>query len=151
MSIIRHANKFDLPHVIRMLHDYKKQSPLSIMATCDNEEHVSRIFNAILHGRGVALIAEKEQPIGMLLGFIDQNIWDPNILMMREICYWIDENHRGGTAGYRLLKEYNKIGEDLVEAGRIEAYAISKMVNSPDLKYERFGYKKIEENWVAGV
>ena len=27
-------------------------------------------------------------------------------------------------------------------------FAIAKMVTSPDIKYEKFGFKKLDENWI---
>jgi hypothetical protein len=65
--------------------------------------------------------------------------------------YWVEPEHRNTTAGYRLLKEYNKQAEKLVEEGKIKLFTMTKMVNSPDLDFSRFGYKKTEEVWVAGV
>ena len=40
---------------------------------------------------------------------------------------------------------------EMVENNRITAYSMVKMTNSPDLKFEKFGFKKTEEVWVAGV
>jgi hypothetical protein len=149
---IRQANKFDQEQVFRMLRSYRNASPIRLLDHSDNEEHISKLFNSLLHGRGVVLLAEKDtEVVGMLMAVIDQNIWDPEVLIMRELAYWVDEDHRGSTAGYRLLAEYKKVGEELVLDGRIKAIALSKMVSSPDLKYNKFGFDKLEETWVAGV
>jgi N-acetylglutamate synthase-like GNAT family acetyltransferase len=66
---------------------------------------------------------------------------------MNELCYWIEPEWRGGTSGYRLLTAYKEHCDKLKSQGLIEAYTISKMVNSPDLDYGRFGFKKLEETW----
>jgi len=34
------------------------------------------------------------------------------------------------------------------DENRISAFFISKMTNSPDLKYQKFGFTKLEEFWV---
>ena len=88
---------------------------------------------------------------GMLIGMIDSIIWDPDTRILREIVYWVDEEYRGSTAGYRLLAQYVKEAQEMVDEGRITAYSMVKMTNSPDLKFEKFGFKKTEEVYVAGL
>jgi hypothetical protein len=121
------------------------------MNQCDNELYINKLFHTIIVGGGIALIAEKEKPIGMILGVIDNNVWDPNITMLRELVYWVEPEHRGGTAGYRLLKAYNASAQKLIDNKRIQLYTMTKMTNSPDIDFSRFGYSKTEETWVAGV
>ena len=149
---IRNANKFDLPGIIDMLHRYKKQGPTSFTNTFNNEDQVATIYAHIMAGRGLALVAEKDGELaGLLIAMIDPIIWDPDTRIMRELAYWVDEEYRGSTAGYRLIAEYVKQADQMVEDGRISAYVIAKMANSPDLKYDKFGFTKVEEVWVAGV
>lgn len=149
---IRHANKFDFPQVIAMLHRFKLNCPTDISISFDNETHVATVYTHIMAGRGLALVAEKDgKLVGMLIGMIDSLIWDPDTRILREIAYWVDEEYRGSTAGYRLLSQYVDEAQDMVENGRITAYSMVKMTNSPDLKFEKFGFKKTEEVWVAGV
>jgi len=149
--IVRKANKFDLPYIIKMLRHFRDNAPIEEIKVCNNEEYINTLYATILAGRGVALVAEMDQPIGMILGFIDQNIWDPEIYVLKELCYWVEPEYRGTTAGYRLIKEYNKLAEELREQDRIKMYTMTKMVNSPDLDFSRFGYKKTEEVWVMGA
>jgi len=148
---IRTANKFDLPHIITMLKHFREQTPVDIMKNCDNEEYINKLYHHIILGGGIAIIAETDKPIGMIIGVKDQNIWDPELRILRELVYWVEPEHRNTTAGYRLLKEYNKQATELVEQGKIKLYTMTKMVNSPDIDFARFGYTKTEEVWVAGV
>lgn len=148
---IRQANKFDLPYIINMLRHFRDNAPVDKIKECNNEKYITTLYTHILAGRGVAIVAEYDQPFGMIVGYIDQNIWDPDIRVLRELCYWVEPEHRNTTAGYRLLKAYNKAAESLREEGRIHLYTMTKMVNSPDLDFSRFGYTKTEEVWVAGA
>lgn len=148
---IRLANKFDLPHIIKMLKHFRDNSPVDKIKECDNEMYISTLYNHILAGRGIAYVAEHDQPIGMIIGFIDQNIWDPEIKVLKELVYWVEPEYRNTTSGYRLLKAYNDHAKTLVDSDRIQLYTMTKMVNSPDLDFSRFGYKKTEEVWVAGI
>jgi hypothetical protein len=72
---------------------------------------------------------------------------DPKILMLNELAYWVNPESRMSSAGYKLIKRYQEAAEELKQQNDIQAYTISKMVTSPDLKYDRFGFEKIEEMW----
>jgi hypothetical protein len=131
-----------------MLRNYRSQTPWPRLAKCDNEEYVLKLLTTMLAGMGMMFVSERDYEItGMLLAIKQPNIWDPSIIQMNELAYWVEPEHRGSTAGYKLIKAYQNYCEDLVSQGKLESYTISKMVNSPDLDYGRFGFKKQEEMW----
>ena len=149
---IRKANKFDFPEVYQMLLRAKQFWPISLRDEEPNEEHIRNLFNQMVYGAGVILVAEKEgQLIGLVMGMIVPMTWFPNHRVLHELTYWVDEEHRGSTAGYRLLAQYVKEGKELIEEGRVTASLLGKMDNSPNLKYDKFGYQKVEEFWAMGV
>lgn len=149
---VRLANKFDFPIVADMLRNFRNHTPIELMRECDNEEYINQLFHHIILGGGIALIAEKDNSIaGMIIGVKDQSIWDPNVKVLRELVYWVEPEYRGTSAGYKLLLQYNKLAKELVDEKKINMYTMTKMVNSPDLDFTKFGYKKTEEVWVAGV
>lgn len=149
--MIRLANKFDTPYIIKMLRHFREQSPVEKIKECDNEQYIVTLYTHILAGRGLALVAEQDQPIGMIIGYIDQSIWDPDIRILKELVYWVEPEYRNTTIGYRLLKTYNEMANELKLNDRIHLYTMTKLVNSPDLDFTRFGYTKTEETWVAGA
>jgi N-acetylglutamate synthase-like GNAT family acetyltransferase len=148
---IRQANKFDLPAVVEMLRNFRNNTPIEMMRECNNEEYISKLFHHIILGGGVALIAEDKNTAGMIIGVKDQNVWDPNLKVLRELVYWVEPQYRGSSAGYKLLLQYNKLAQELIDENKISMYTMTKMVNSPDLDFTKFGYKKTEEVWVGGV
>ena len=89
--------------------------------------------------------------IGIIMGMVTPMTWLPQHNILHELIYWVDEEHRGGTAGYRLLAQYVEAGKELLDQGRVSASLLGKMDNSPNLKYDKFGYHKVEEFWVMGV
>ena len=149
---IRLATKFDVNEIIEMLKHFRNHSPVAEMANCDNHEYMSQVIHQILVGRGVLIVAEKDNKLmGMIVGYIDRSIWDPELFVLNELAFWVEPEYRGSSAAYRLLKKYNEETEKLKESGRIKLYTMTKMVNSPDMDYSRFGYKKVEEHWVGGI
>jgi len=148
--IIRQANKFDLPYIMKMLKHFSEQTPIDIMRSCYKEEYLNKLYHHIILGGGVAIVAESDQPMGMIMGIKDSNVWDPELKVLRELVYWVEPEYRNTTAGYRLLVEYNKVAKQLLDDNQIKLFTMTKMVNSPDLDFGRFGYKKTEEVWVVG-
>jgi hypothetical protein len=148
---VRPANKFDTPYIIKMLRHFRDNSPVEKIKECNNEQYINSLYHSIIVGRGVAFVAEYDQPFGMIMGYIDQNVWDPEIKVLKELVYWVEPEYRNTTAGYRLIKAYNDKAKELVSENRIQLYTMTKMVNSPDLDFSRFGYQKTEEVWVAGA
>lgn len=148
--MIRQADRWDIPNIIELLKNYRTATPWDRLSQCDNENYIIQILTHILTGAGVIFVSEKEKSLlGILIAVKNINMWDPTIVQLDEIAYWVEPEHRGGTVGYRLIKQYVDYAQELKDAGQIEAYTISKMVNSPDLKYNKFGFEKLEEKWMV--
>lgn len=145
---VRDATPFDIPAILDMLRQYRSQTPLPFLHDADDEIYITRVLTEIMAGRGVALIAEGDKIDGMLLAQVAPSAWSPKNLLMTEMAYWMNPDARGSSGGYRLLSAYVEHGQALKDSGRISAFFISKMVNSPDLQYQKFGFTKLEEYWV---
>jgi N-acetylglutamate synthase-like GNAT family acetyltransferase len=146
--MIRDANQFDVPAILDMLRQYRNQTPLAFLNEADDADYITQVLADIMAGRGLLLVSETDKINGMLMAGISPSAWSPKHLVMTEMAYWVNPEARGGTAGHRLLKEYVVRGTELKKQGRIAAFFVSKMANSPDLKYGRFGFTKLEEFWV---
>jgi len=144
--MIRLANKFDLPRLIEMLWNYHDSGTIKGLEVT-NESTATKILSIILAGGGIALVSEKNNQLtGMLLAICCPFMWDNTKLTMNEIAYWVEIEHRGSTAGYRLLKKYTELCDDMRDSGRITNYTISQM-EGQSLDYSHFGYKPIEHTW----
>lgn len=147
--MIRKADKFDIPFIVEMLKNYRNAAPLKILNEANDKEYIEQFLFNLIVGSGFILLAEKDNvSIGMIIAGIIPNIWNPKVKQCSEIAYWVEPEFRGGTSAYRLLKSYIDECNKMMESGRIQMYTMSKMVNSPDLKYEKFGLSKLEETWV---
>jgi len=145
---IREATPVDLPQLLNMLRKYREQTPLDFLSEADNASYITQMLCEIMAGRGVVLVAEDDGLMGMLIAGIHPSRWSPAHLLLTELAWWVEPKHRGGTAGHRLLKRYIEAGQKMKEQGRICNFFISKMSNSPNLDYGRFGFKYLEEFWV---
>ncbi len=147
--IVRQASPFDIPVLLDMLRSYRSLTPLDFLSQADDVDYVTRLLTELMAGKGVVLVADNDGVVGMLIASIGPSVWSPKHFLMTELAYWVEPESRGGTAGYRLLAEYKKTGERLVKENRICNFLISKMSNSPNLQYQKFGFDKLEEFWVA--
>jgi N-acetylglutamate synthase-like GNAT family acetyltransferase len=147
--MIRKANKFDVDRIIEMLINYREQSPLNVLRLANDREYIEQMLSNILAGVGVIFVSEKDGVlIGMLIAAKFPNIWNPQIMQCSEIAYWVEPEHRGGTTAYRLIAAYVSECEELKKSKQIDFYTVSKMSNSPNLKYDRFGFEQLEQTWV---
>ena len=144
---IRQANKFDREGVVAMLNRYKLHSPLKFQRTA-NEQQAYLIFDSIIAGAGICFVSEDSKGLtGFLLAVRNVNVWVPNTWAIQELAYWVDEEFRGSSAGYRLLKTYVDFCQEKLSSGEISYFTVSKMSSSPDLKYDRFGFEQLESTW----
>ena len=147
--MIRHANKFDIDAIVEMLKHYRDCSPLEILQQTNDEKYIRKLISQIIAGQGFILLPVKDDvPVGMLMAAKIPNVWNPKTIQCSEIAYWIEPEYRGGSYAYKLLLAYVQECKELVAQGAINFYTITKMVNSSDLKFDRFGFSKLEEIWV---
>lgn len=135
--------------IVRMLKAYRDKAPAQYLRDSNNQEHIEKLLTNILAGAGFILLAVKdEDPVGMIIAAQHPNIWNPDVTQVSEIAFWLDEEHRGGKLAHRLLHAYIQQCEEWKQEKRINFFSLSKMVNSPDLSYEKFGFEKLEETWI---
>ena len=102
-------------------------------------------MDSIIAGRGVIFI---EDNVGFIIGLISPIIWCDKTLALYELAWYVKPEYRHKTVGYKLLKAYINKAQELKNQGRIKLFTMTKMTTSPNINYERFGFTKIEENWM---
>ena len=143
--MIRHATKYDKPELIEMMKAFRAESKIEQYQNIDNEPYWNRLLDIMLAGCGVVLIDEGK---GLLMALIAHTPFCDKTFFLHELAWYVKPEYRNTTVGYRLLKEYVKYGQQLKEQGRISMFCMGKMVTSPDIKYDKFGFSKLDENWI---
>ena len=128
-----------------MMKCFREESNIEHYKDLDNVKYWNELLDNIFAGAGVIYI---EDNVGLIMGLITPTIWCNKTLALHELAWWVKPECRNGTVGYRLLKAYVNYGKQLKETGRIKMFTITKMVTSPDVKYQKFGFSKLDENWV---
>jgi GNAT superfamily N-acetyltransferase len=143
--MIRKATKYDKTEIIEMMKLFKTESQIKQFQELNNEPYWNRLLDTIIAGAGVIFI---EPGKGLIMALISHTAWCDKTFQMYELAWYVKPEHRGGTTGYRLLKAYVDYGNELKASGRIKLFSIAKMVTSPDVKYQKFGFSKLDENWI---
>jgi hypothetical protein len=143
--MIRVATKHDKAQIIEMMKLFRAESKIEQFQDLDNEPYWNRLLDNILAGMGIIYIEDGK---GLIMALISHTAWCDKTLQMYELAWYVKPEHRGGTVGYRLLKTYVDYGKKLKEQGRIKIFSIAKMVTSPNVKYDKFGFSKLDENWI---
>ena len=142
--MIRKATKYDKKELINMLCEFNKEY-LPEFTEFFKEESVDKVLTSIIAGAGIALIEEGK---GLILGVISPCLYDNNVNVLTELAWYAKPEYRNTTLGYRLYKEYINEANILKEQNRVAAIIICKLHNSPNINYQKHGFKKLQESWV---
>lgn len=143
--MIRQANKFDKPQIIEMLRLFRNESPIQQYRELENEAYISQLLDSIIAGQGVIFV---EDNVGFIMGVKTPTIWDDTKIALYELAWFVKQEYRHKTTGYRLFKTYIDYAKQLKDEGKIALYTMTKMTTSPDINYGKYGFNKIEENWM---
>jgi N-acetylglutamate synthase-like GNAT family acetyltransferase len=143
--MIRLANRYDKDGIMDLMRLFRDESPIQQYKELNNVEYISRLLDTIIAGQGVIYIKEN---VGMIIGVIQPTIWCDKTFALHELAWYVKPEHRNTTAGYRLLSAYLAHAKKLKDEGRIKLFTIGKMITSPNIKYEKFGFTKIEESYM---
>jgi GNAT superfamily N-acetyltransferase len=143
--MIRKATKYDKTQIIEMMKLFRAESNIEQFQNIDNEPYWNRLLDNIIAGMGVVFIEDGK---GLIMALISHTAWCDKTYQMYELAWYVKPEFRNTSVGYRLLKTYVDYGKQLKEEGRIKLFSIAKMVTSPDVKYTKFGFAKLDENWI---
>jgi GNAT superfamily N-acetyltransferase len=143
--MIRQATKYDKIDVIEMLKMFRDEAEVDYVKQLTDETYINKVLDNIIAGQGVIFL---EQGKGLIMAVITHTAWCDRTLQMYELAWYVKPEYRNTTIGYRLLKEYIDYGKQLKKQGRIKLFSIAKMVSSPNIKYDKFGFKKLDETWI---
>ena len=142
--MIREANKHDMPQLLQMMRDYSTQTPVPVLqaAAAHDEAHVANLMTQMMAGRGFVLIDNESR--GFIAALITTNVWCPEVYELHELAWWVKPEHRNGTVGGRLWKEFDRLATDLIDDGRIDVAVTAVMANNTWIDYTKRGYSPMQ-------
>jgi GNAT superfamily N-acetyltransferase len=143
--MIRQATKYDKTEIIEMMQLFRAEADIEQYRHLDNIVYWNKLLDSILAGQGIIFLEEGK---GLIMALITHTAWCDRTFQMYELAWYVKPEYRNTTVGYRLLKEYIDYGKKLKEQGRIKLFTIAKMISSPNIKYDKFGFNKLDETWI---
>ena len=142
--MIRDANKFDMPELIAMMRDYSAQAPAKTLQknAVHDVAHVEKMMASMMAGMGFVVIDQKKR--GFIAAIITNNVWCPSVLELHELAWWVKPEHRNGTVGGRLWREFDFRAQKMLENGKINIACTSVLANSHFIDYVKRGYEPME-------
>ncbi len=146
---IRQADIKDFDRIMDMMINFANSSPYKPHHNpMYNDVYVRNLLVHVIKN-GCVIVGEIDGELqGMLVGLINEDPWLPHVKTMREIAWWVEEEHRYSTLGYKLLKKYIEFGEKMTDVGAINGFTLTLMAKSPDLELEKRGWEAIERNYL---
>lgn len=94
----------------------------------------------------VVFVAEKEGfgVVGFIGGTLAPHGMNPFAIVLGEMFWWVAEEHRGGLAGAKLLREFLDLGERSADLVTMSLLAKSPIEAS---HLERLGFQKVETSY----
>ena len=143
--MIRQGTKYDKTQIIKMMKQFRAEADFPELLKVDNEEHWNTMLDGIFAGQGVVFLEEGK---GLLMAIVLPTIWCNKTFAMHELAWYVCPEERNTTIGFRLFAAYLAYGKQLKEQGRITYFTITKIDTSPNFKYEKYGFRKKDENWI---
>lgn len=145
---MREATRHDKLQIKAMLIDFSEESQLAVTLGVENfgkDEYLDHLLDKIIVGHGIIYLAEDR---GLIMGMFTPSVWCDKTLTLHELAWYVKPEFRGSTIGYRLFKAFISFGNRMKASGRIKHFVMGKMASSPAIKYDKFGFKKIDESWI---
>lgn len=147
--MIRFADMKDFDRIMEMMINFANSSPYEAHHDPQYHDRHVRILLTHIMKHGVILLGDIDgETQGMLIAMISEDPWLPHVKTMREIAWWVEQDYRMTSLGYKLLKKYVDVGEQLQQQGKIAGFTLTLMEQSPDLDLEKRGWRKVERNYV---
>lgn len=107
-----------------------------------NQEHVEKILHQIISSCQTVWVAEVGiEIVGMLISRPIESFWNPDIILLQEIAFWVEPEYRGVLTAGRLLQQYVKY------AKQHRMPAIFTTLADSDLDLTGFGFEECEKMW----
>ena len=142
--MIRQATKHDKKQIIDLIRLIRNESEIEELQF-ENEEQWNRLLDTMLAGAGIIYIEDGK---GLIMGLITPSVWCDKSLILHEVMWFVKKEYRKSTIGYRLFDAYVKYGKKLKDEKRIKYFVMGKLPTSPNIKYEKYGFKKTDESWI---
>lgn len=149
--MIRNITRHDYDLVIEGMRLFRTEAGRSSHLTHDYDlTHITRVLD-YCRLSGVCLIAEHNNDLqGFLISAKNPDVWQPKILRLQELLWWVRPDVRDSSIGGRLLVKYKQQAEIKKSAGEIFSYSIGRAKTTKDIDFSKLGFEFYESQYIIG-
>lgn len=152
MCQIRPATHEDLDALLAMGEQFFTFSRLAQFAVFDRGTALNSVVALIDADTGVCLVAVVEgEIVGGIVGVLAPLWFAPSCLSATEFAWWVKEEHRGGTAGVKLLRAFEQWAKDNGAAMVSMSDLVIEGATPAGRLFEKLGYTVVERSHVKKV
>lgn len=140
MATIRPATDADVPALLALGQRFLAWSPYAGMFS--EQAMAQAIADAVATGFSRVAVVDGVV-VGALLGRIDGAWLDPSVIVACERAWWVEPEHRGGTAAVRMLVEFKSWAKDNGARGVVMAELVQPDSPAADI-FQRLGFRMAE-------
>lgn len=150
--MIRFATLADFDRIMAMMENFANASPLEQYHNPNYDDRAIRNRLVRITQNGCIIVGEDSdgEIQGMIIAVIEQDLWLPEIRVLREVAWWVEPEYRGTTLGYRLIKEYMRVVDLLKKKDLISYATLATLPDSPLNNMERWGWRNIQQHYALG-
>ncbi len=148
--IIEKAKIEDIPEIVNLIREFFTESLSGYSLSLDNltiHETVSKYITNY-----IGIVAKRgDKIIGTIGGLVMSSIFDKNQMIGQETIWYINKEERKGSAGIRLIKEFENRCKELgahlvamVHMGNLYTDVLDKL-------YKMRGYKLMETQYIKEI
>lgn len=150
MATIRRATKDDAEALFVMARKFVAFAPYHDKATASDDELRASIKHFTEHA--TIFVAEKcGTVIGMLVAVLAPMWYAPSCKVATELAWWVEQEHRGGTAAIRLIQAYENWARNeqasMVTMSNLEVGDDNRVASM----LKRMGYRMTEQSHTKGI
>lgn len=144
--MIRKGKVEDIPQLVKLNRMFANELPDSFIRDNFNMKTIGALYYEIID-KGVCYVySDVSEVHGVIAGAVSKNIWNPYIIQLDEVIFYIHPDHRRRSIGTDLLDEYTNAAKNY------KLSTLKLMHNSPDMEeyYNNLGYNYLERTYVRG-
>lgn len=104
--MIRPANLLDVPWLLDQLRQFDHFFNAKKSLFPKDTEVATRILEGLITTQPFFVAADTVGRMGFIAGAVAPHPYNPDLLMLSELFWWVAPEFRGGSAGARLLKHF---------------------------------------------
>lgn len=146
--MIRRANLSDVPWLLEQLRQFDRFFGGKKSLFPDDPEVATAIVGGLVETQPFFISESKGTPIGFIAGALAPHPYNPSLLVLAELFWWVSPEFRGSLSGARLLAHFIEHGEQNADWIQLTLEAKSPVSEQSLLKQ---GFQLYERSYLREV